>query len=215
MATLEPYVASDVPRLGRLIRATTQERGVVALPTETFYGLAVNPFDEQAVDRLLQVKGRKEGKPVLVLIADRSQLPLLAAEVSPVAHLLMESFWPGPLTILFPADPSLPRNLTAGTGCVGVRLSSYVPLTKLLKITGPLTGTSANHSGSLPATTADQVRRELDRDIDLIIDAGETQGGLPSTVVDPGKPVRLIRDGAVSRQMIQNVLQTRGLSLVC
>jgi L-threonylcarbamoyladenylate synthase len=213
MATLERFVASDRPRLGRAVQTTIQRQGLVALPTETFYGLAVDPFSEQAVARLLRVKRRVDEKPVLILIGDRVHLSLLAAQVSDVARLLMECLWPGALTILFPAHPSLPRNLTAATGLVGIRLSPCEPLTGLLNTVGPVTGTSANRSGAHPATSAQEVQNEFGDEIDLIIDAGRTPGGQPSTVIDAGHPVRLIREGAVSRQTIQNVLQTRGLSL--
>lgn len=214
MAILEPYVPSELPRLGESVRTIIRNAGLVALPTETFYGLAVNPFDGQAVDRLLRVKVRDLGKPILVLIGLASQLPLLTPDVSPVARLLMEAFWPGPLTILFLAHPLLPPNLTAGTGLVGVRLSSCTPLTELLKVTGPVTGTSANRSGIAPPTTAAQVQREFGREIDLILDAGATPGGLPSTVIDAREPARLIREGAVPRQNIQNVLETQDISLM-
>ncbi|MBA5867002.1 MAG: threonylcarbamoyl-AMP synthase [Nitrospira sp. CR1.3] len=214
MATLEPYALPDLPRLGPSIRSLIQRGGLVALPTETFYGLGVNPFDESALDRLLGVKGRTDGKPILVLIGETAQLPLLTPNLSRIGRLLVELFWPGALTILFPAHPSLPSNLTAGTAVVGVRLSPCLPVTELLKVTGPVTGTSANRSGAAPARTAAQVQREFGRDVDLILDAGETPGGLPSTVIDSREPVRLIREGAVPRQKIQNVLQTHGILLI-
>ncbi len=214
MATIEPYALSDLSRLAPRLRSLIQHGGIVALPTDTYYGLGGNPFNEAAVDRLFQIKGRADGKPILVLIGNRAQLPLFTNEISSVATLLMDSFWPGPLTILFPAHPSLPRNLTAGTETVGIRLSAYRPLTELLASIGPLTGTSANRSGASPAQTAQQVQQELGGTVDLILDAGATAGALPSTVVDAGDPVRVIREGAVSRQMIQNVLQTRHISLV-
>jgi len=183
------------------------------VPTETYYGLGVNPFSERAVDRLLGLKGRQNGKPILVLIGHRSQLTTLVRDIAPAATLLMDAFWPGPLTILFAAQPSLPHNLTADTGTVGVRLSSCEPLVALLGSVGPLTGTSANRTGGSPAQTAGQVQEALGDGLDLIVDAGATPGGLPSTVVDTRDAVRLIREGAVTRQMLQNVLQTRGISL--
>jgi len=214
MATLEPYALPDLPRLGPSIRSLIERGGLVALPTETFYGLGVNPFDESALHRLLQVKGRTDGKPILVLIGEAAQLPLLTPDLSRIGKLFVELFWPGALTILFPAHPSLPPNLTAGTGVVGVRLSPYLPVTELLKVIGPITGTSANRSGAAPARTAAQVQLEFGPDVDLILDAGETPGGLPSTVIDSREPVRLLREGAVPRQKIQNVLQTHGISLI-
>jgi L-threonylcarbamoyladenylate synthase len=213
MAAIEPYTASDLPRLSQTIGRILRHGGLVAVPTETYYGLATNPFDAQAVDRLLHVKGRADGKPVLVLIGHRTQLPLLAREVSPAATVLMDAFWPGPLTILFAAQPSLPGNLTAGTGTVGVRLTSCGPLADLLVIVGPVTGTSANRAGAAPAQTAGQVQETLGAELDAIVDAGWTPGGLPSTVIDARDTVRVLRDGAISRQMLQNVLDTHGIAL--
>jgi L-threonylcarbamoyladenylate synthase len=213
MAAIEPYSHSDLSLLSQRVDAIVRRGGIVAIPTETFYGLGVNPFDEEAVDRLLRVKGRGDGKPILVLIGSLEQLPCVTRIVSPVARILIDAFWPGPLTLLFPALPSLPDNLTAGTGMVGVRLSSCEPLVELLRRIGPLTGTSANRTGRPPAQTARMVEEELGHDVDAIIDAGSTAGGLPSTVIDVRQPIRVIREGAVTRQMIQNVLQTHGISL--
>lgn len=214
MSQIIPYVAGDVLGLSDQVKQTVARGGIVALPTETYYGLGVNPFDPQAVDRLLRIKGRTDGKPILVLIGHREQLSMLVREVSPVATLLMDRFWPGPLTILFAAAPSLPSNLTAGTGVIGVRLSSCRPLAELLTATGPLTGTSANRAGDFPAQEANRVQECLGQDVALIVDAGPTPGGPPSTVVDARETVRVIREGAVARQTLQNVLQTCGLSLV-
>lgn len=213
MAFIESYSSTNLTHLSQSVSRIVRVGGIVALPTETYYGLGVNPFDERAVDRLLGLKERTDGKPILVLIGERGQLAALASQVPSVAALLMDAFWPGPLTIIFPAHPSLPRNVTAGTGTVGVRLSSCRPLADLLAICGPLTGTSANRAGGLPAREATEVQDAMGRDVDLIVDAGPTPGGLPSTVVDARDTVRLIRPGAITRQMLQNVLQTHGRSL--
>jgi L-threonylcarbamoyladenylate synthase len=213
MATVHPFSLTTLPVLAPAVGSVIQGRGLIAIPTETYYGLGASPFDAGAVDRLLLVKNREEGKPILVLIGEVGQLPLLAADMPRVGQILAEAFWPGALTMLLPAHPSLPSNLTAGSGLVGVRLSSCVPLTELLKQTGPVTGTSANRSGSPPATTAEQVQQELGREIDLILDAGRTPGGLPSTVVDIRQPIRLVREGTITRQTIRNVLETHGIEL--
>lgn len=213
MAAIEIYSPLTLPRLARSVNRIIQDGGIVAVPTETYYGLGVNPFNEQAIDRLLRLKGRADGKPILVLIGQRAQLTTLARDITPAASLLMDAFWPGPLTILFAAQPSLPHNLTADTGTVGMRLSSCGPLVELLGTVGPLTGTSANPTGNFPAQTARQVQEALGDGLDLIVDAGATPGGPPSTVVDARDAVRVVREGAVTRQMLQNVLQTRGISL--
>jgi L-threonylcarbamoyladenylate synthase len=214
MSEILPYRTSESRRLSAVVAQTVAHGGVVGLPTETYYGLGVNPFDPQAVDRLLRIKGRPDGKPILLLIGAREQLSLLTETITSVATILMDAFWPGPLTILFPARPSLPVNLTAGSGMVGIRLTSCEPLREILKQAGPLTGTSANRSGAPPVTTASAVADELGADIDLVIDAGPTPGGPPSTVIDARERVRVIREGAITRQMLQNVLETRGLSLL-
>ncbi len=214
MAEIIPYSQDALPHLINRVSERLHQGGIIAIPTETFYGLAVDPFDATAVERLRRLKGREEGKPILVLISSLEQLPLVAREVPSMARILIDAFWPGPLTILFPAVPSLPGNLTAGTGLVGIRLSSCEPLMALLAYVGPLTGTSANLADQPPARTALMVEQALGQEVDLIVDAGTTAGGLPSTVIDVQQPVRVVRDGAVTRQMIQNVLQTHGISLV-
>lgn len=213
MATVHPLSPATIPTLASSVRSVIRDGGLIAIPTETFYGLGANPFDTAAVDRLLAIKNREEGKPILVLIGDVGQLPLLIADMPRIGHILTEAFWPGALTILLPAHPSLPLNLTARSGLVGVRLSSCVSLTELLKQIGPVTGTSANRSGHPPAATAEQVQQELGHEVDMILDAGRTAGGLPSTVVDVREPVRIVRDGAIPRQTIRNVLETHGIAM--
>lgn len=185
--------------------------GVIAFPTETFYGLGVTPFDPAAVHRLFRLKGRSPASsPILVLIRHRKELQGLVSEISPSAELLMDACWPGPLTIVFRASSSVPPVLTAGTGTIGVRLSASASLQRLLAaVGGPLTGTSANRSGASPATTAEDVQTSLGVAVDLILNGGRTPGGLPSTVVDTTVvPVRVIREGAVPRSAMLSVLGT-------
>jgi len=213
MATIHPLSPATIATLAPSVRSVVQAGGLIAIPTETYYGLGANPFDAAAVDRLLAIKNREDGKPILVLIGEIDQLPLLIADMPRVGHLLAKAFWPGALTILLPAHPALPLNLTAGSGLVGVRLSSCAPLTEILKQAGPVTGTSANRSGHPPATTAQRVQQELGQEVDMILDAGKTAGGLPSTVVDVREPVRLVREGAIPRQTIRNVLETHGIAM--
>jgi L-threonylcarbamoyladenylate synthase len=187
--------------------AVARAGGMLAMPTDSFYGLGVNPFDEAAVRRLCAVKGRDEGKPVLVLIVDRAQLKDLVGPLPAAAIALMDRFWPGPLTIVCPAAPALPEILTAGTGTIGVRLAAHPLLAKLLRRAGPLTGTSANRSGDAPARTAREVEQVLGDDVELILDGGPSIATAPSTVVDAtGHVVRLVREGPVAWTAIQNVL---------
>lgn len=213
MATIEPYAASTVPALADQVRRVLGASGLIALPTESFYGLAVAPFDEQALAKLWQVKGRSEGKPILVLIGDRSQLRPFVRSIPPAATALMNAFWPGPLTIVFPAAVGLSDGVTAGTRSVGIRFSAWPPLRDLLRRVGPVTGTSANREGMLPPTTAEEVRHRLGDMLDLIVDAGPTPGGRPSTVIDVQGPIRIIRDGAIDRDAIVAQLTAHGLYL--
>ena len=213
MAELVPYQHAEIAGLAARVRQVRERRGIIAVPTETFYGLGVNPFDEQAIERLLRVKGRGEGKPILVLIGTLEQLSLFTATVSSEAKALIEAFWPGPLTILFPAAPSLPRLLTGTAETIGVRLTSCQPLSELLQLVGPLTGTSANKTEQPPAQTAQTVDAAMGSEIDLVIDAGTTPGGMPSTVINATGTVEIIREGALERAAIERALRARGFSL--
>jgi L-threonylcarbamoyladenylate synthase len=208
-----PYLATASVQLSQQVRPIVAQGGIVAIPTETFYGLGVNPFDAAAVGRLCAVKGRTEGAPILVLVGALSELPLFAERVPLAASILIEAFWPGALTILFPARASVPRSITGGTGRVGIRLSSCQPLRSLLECVGPLTGTSANRTGAQPACTAREVYDALGEEVDAIIDAGTTPGGLPSTVLEADEVLRVVRDGAIPRSVIEAALQARGFSL--
>lgn len=209
LPTILSYCEQEYPRLARTVAETIEHGGVIGFPTETYYGLGVNPFNPTAIGRLTQIKGRPDHKPILVLIGKMEHLSLLTESISPPAALFMDEFWPGPLTILFPAKPSLPAALTAGTGMVGVRLTSCSPLQNILKHVGPLTGTSANRSGDPPATTAAEVVKTLGSEIDLVIDGGTTPGGAPSTVVDIRETIQIIREGAVTRAMLETALRRK------
>ena len=186
-----------------------QGGGIVAFPTETFYGLGGWPLNERTLARIFDLKGRSTtGSPVLVLVRSRADLETLVADITPLAERLMTACWPGPLTLVFRASAGLPALLTAGTGTIGIRLSAHPDVQRLLEATGGmLTGTSANRSGSPPASTADEVRRFLGGGVDLILDGGPTSGGLPSTVVDTTvTPVRVLREGRVARAALISVL---------
>jgi L-threonylcarbamoyladenylate synthase len=188
--------------------------GVIAMPTDSFYALGACALDEPAVRRVCAIKGQRESKPILVLISDRSQLDALAACVYPGAAVLMDRFWPGPLTIVFPASPHLPVALTAGTGTIGVRLPAHPLLVKLLRVTGPLTGTSANRAGASPAQMTLDVEQNLGHEVDLILDGGPAAATLPSTVVDATEGVRLLREGPIGRTALESVLAQEGIELV-
>lgn len=188
-------------------RRVLRSRGILALPTETFYALAVNPFDPAALARLFALKERPAEKPVLVLIAGPEMLFQVVREVPAAAIPLMTAFWPGPLTLIMPARPDLPPLLTGGSGTIGLRQPRQGLVCRLMTALGlPLTGTSANRSGQEPLTTAAAVTRELAGEVDLILDAGPCPGGLPSTIVDVTvSPPRLVRTGAIATPAIQKL----------
>lgn len=178
--------------------------GVVAFPTETYYGLAVDPFNERALQKLFKAKGRPDLKPVLLLVAGRSQLERVATSVPDLAEKLMDRFWPGPLTLVLPARPELSKHVTGNTGTVGVRLSPHPVATALLKACGiPLSATSANKSGEAPAVTAEEVQAVFGSQIDFVLDGGKTPGKLGSSLVGcKNGNVQCIREGCIPFQEI-------------
>lgn len=180
-------------------RAVLRRNGVIAVPTETFYALAVNPFQTEALVRLFALKNRDPGKPVLVLVDGPERLNQVAREVPDLARRLMEKFWPGPLSIIFPSLPHLPRLLTGGTGTIAVRQPRQALTCRLIAALGfPITGTSANRAGCRPLVRAEEVAKEFGDQLDLILEAGPCPGGLPSTIVDVTSTLpRLVRAGAI------------------
>ena len=182
--------------------------GLVALPTETLYGLAVDPFNTRALENLFAAKKRALEKPVLVLIGQMAQVNLLASSVPGPYHMLMEHFWPGPLTLLFPARPELSSLLTGGNGAVGIRQSPAPVVQALIQAHGgPITGTSANISGEAPSTTSRQVAAQLGDRVDLILTGPELQPSQGSTIVGLHKGhLHCIREGDLPWSRIRKTL---------
>ncbi|MEW6668982.1 MAG: L-threonylcarbamoyladenylate synthase [Thermodesulfobacteriota bacterium] len=179
--------------------------GIVAVPTESFYGLAVNALDEAAVRRLLAVKRIRENHPILTLIPSRDALRKYVLSIPPVADLLMNAFWPGGLTLVFHASAFIPPLLTAGTGKIGVRLSSHPLAAGLARMVGlPITGTSANLTGKPACVSAGEVFTSLGEGVDLILDGGKTEGGKGSTLLDiTVDPPRILREGMVGLDQLE------------
>ena len=184
--------------------------GVIAYPTETFYALGVKCDLPRPLKRLYELKKRPGEKAMPVIIGTRTALsgivsPEWLDHIPPFAQALMDRFWPGPLTLLFPAQEGLPEDLTAGTGMIAVRMpgeSFALPLTQHAGF--PITATSANLSGTPPADSAEMVVHYFGKGIDLVIDGGQTPGGLPSTIVDvSGGRVTIVREGAITRDEIE------------
>lgn len=185
--------------------------GVVAYPTETFYGLGADGTNESAIGRIFEIKGRGRQVPISLIIGDRQDLEHLAAPIPEEARKLVEAFWPGAITILFEALPGVSGLLTAGTGKIGVRLSSNPVATLLARRLGrPLTATSANPSGFPECSTADEVLEALGSGVDAVIDGGSTPGGSGSTIIDcTVDPPLILREGVLSREKIEAVLRGR------
>ena len=178
--------------------------GVVAFPTESFYGLGVNALDEKAIRLLFKIKQRDKNHPVLILIPSLDSLDRFVVDIPDLAFKLMDRYWPGGLTLLLKAGPEISNLLTANTGKIGVRLSSHHIATALAQsIDNPITGTSANISGQPPCINTDEVLRQMGTDIDLILDGGETQGGLGSTILDVTiDPPHVLREGMITSEQL-------------
>lgn len=198
-----PVPDSQIKKAVRLLK----QGGLIAFPTETYYGLGVDPFNKEALQRLFKVKRRDVDKAVLVLVADQSQVERFAYSIPADFNKLMASFWPGPLTLVFPARSNVPELLTGGTETVGIRQSPNSIAIKLVQeFAGPITATSANRSGATPATTAAEVDENFGSEVDLIIDGGATPGGQGSTLVGFDQEIFCIRAGKIPFETIRNSL---------
>lgn len=186
--------------------------GLVALPTETVYGLGANALDEAAVARIFAAKERPAWDPVIVHIAgpasaDNPMLRTLVGAIPEAAEKLIEAFWPGPLTLLLPRSAAVPDVVTAGRRLVGIRMPSHPVAARLIQVAGvPIAAPSANRFGHTSPTTAQHVLDDLDGRIDAILDAGPAEHGVESTVLDPTQsPIVVYRPGAVTLEQIRAV----------
>ncbi len=182
--------------------------GVIIYPTETIYGLGANALESKIVEKVYGIKERRKSNPILVLIPNRSALEELALGIPEVAEELMTKFWPGPLTIVFKAAPIVSKILTAGSGKIGIRLSSDKFCGELLNICNiPITSTSANLSGEPNPNSISMINRKVRDSVDLIVDAGTLTSQTPSTVVDVTKgKIELVREGAIAYRKILDVV---------
>ncbi len=180
---------------------------LLVFPTDTVYGIAANVRDAQAIQRLFQVKGRPLDKSIPVLIGNIEQLAQVAINIPEQARKLMEFFWPGALTLVLPRSEDLPMEL-GPEHTIGVRMPDHPVALKLLQYVGPLAVTSANLSGEIEARTAQDVVRQLGDRVQLVLDAGPSPGGQPSTVVELGRDgVRILREGPITAEMLEQVLE--------
>jgi L-threonylcarbamoyladenylate synthase len=193
-----------------LAAEVVQAGGVVVYPTETLYGLGANAWNPEAVERVHALKKRKEGKPVLVIVHSAGAVPGLTDDITEAGRILMESFWPGPLTLLFRSGAHVPRAVTGDSGKIGIRVPSSRLCVRLCELSGcPLISTSANISGEPVPGSVPEIERALGPGVDLFIDGGVLPPGLPSTVVDvTGRAPRLVREGRISCEDLKRIVPT-------
>lgn len=184
---------------------------VVAIPTDTVYGIAADGFNADAIEKLFVAKDRPSHKAIMLLIGDYADLEKIATYISPTAQRLAQKFWPGGLTLVVKARDELPSNLTAATNTIGVRLPDSDLVRELARALGrPLAATSANRSGGANPRTAQDVLNDLDGRIAMILDGGATPGNVPSTVLDcTVEPPRVLRAGAISSETLEQFLGVR------
>lgn len=179
--------------------------GVIAFRTDTFYGLGADPLNPSAIQKIRELKGREDDKPILLLISDEDQVDRFIQQ-SAFFKLVARDHWPAPLTLIGMSRPEVPTELTAGTKSLGVRLPDDDNVRAFVRACGgALTATSANVSGQPPARTALEVENYFPQGIDLIVDGGEVTATEPSTVLDVSKSEpRLVREGAISRDKLKH-----------
>jgi L-threonylcarbamoyladenylate synthase len=197
----------STPDLSAAIAALRGD-AVVVYPTETLYGLGARALVPGAVAAVARLKGRDADKPIAVIIDDASRLEQLTTHIPAAAAALMSRFWPGPLTLVLPARADLPRELTSGSGTVGVRVSSHPVAQALAAAVGePITATSANPSGAAPACDLASARRLFGERVAAYVDGGTLAGGAGSTVlVVADDAVRVVRAGAISLAAVRETL---------
>jgi len=187
--------------------AALRAGGVVVFPTESVYGLGVDARSAAAVARLVAVRGREPGKPILVLVRDLAMAESMSAGFPPRAIRLAERFWPGPLTIVVPARPGLAEPLVAGTGTIGVRVSGHPVATALVsELDGPVTAPSANPPGADPPRRLAEARAYFGDAVQAYLDGGTLPGGASTVVAVDRQDVRVLREGLISRAAVDAAL---------
>ena len=196
-------ISCDSPESSLIKYAADQIRAgeVLGMPTDTFYGLAADPFNLRAVDRVYDIKTRSRHKPLSLLIESVDQAEELAKALPEEFYALARKYWPGPLTIIVKAGSRLPLKVTANTGNVALRVpNAKIPLAVVTAAAIPITATSANLSGAAECTSAEQVHGQLHGRISIIVDGGTSPRDIPSTIIDltdEGARWRIMREGAI------------------
>lgn len=185
-----------------------KDGGLVAFPTETVYGLGANGLDEQAAVKIYAAKGRPSDNPLILHIAQKRQVRPLVKEISKVGEQLMDTFWPGPLTLIFPKADCVPYKTTGGLDTVAIRMPSHPQARKLLEaVQLPIAAPSANLSGRPSPTTASHVWEDMNGRIDLIVDGGAVGIGVESTIIDLTEEVpTILRPGYITKEMLEEIV---------
>ena len=188
--------------------AALRRGDVIVFPTETLYGLGADALNFSAVEKVFQLKGRDSNQPFPVLVSDRSMLESLVGQIVPLAEKLMARFWPGPLTLVLPARPEIPKPLVNSAGGVGVRISSQPVAQEIVKTLGrPLTATSANPSGQPSAHSVAQARNYFSGKIGVFIDGGTLTSKTGSTVAEVmGNKIKILRAGEITKSELEMAL---------
>lgn len=196
----------EIECIGKMLR----DGCVVALPTETVYGLGANGLDETAMDKIYQAKGRPSDNPLILHVPSMEAVTPLVREISETAHRLMETFWPGPLTITLPKSDLVPYRATGGLDRVALRCPNHELCRSILQAAGvPIAAPSANISGRPSPTSAEAVLHDMKGRIDAIVDAGNCQIGVESTVVEVNdNKVTILRPGGITKDMLEKVVDT-------
>ena len=202
------YLSARQENTARIAAEIIKKGGLVAIPTETVYGLGANGLDEAAVARIFEVKGRPQDNPLILHIAGADQIARFAHHIPQAAYDLAEKFWPGPLTLILPARDFIPRRTTGGLDTVGLRCPDCPITREIIRLSGvPIAAPSANISGKPSTTTAEHVRFDHDGRIDAIVDDGPCRVGVESTIVDLTEPrPRLLRPGGIGPEALLEVL---------
>lgn len=203
------HAAEPEPSLVNYVADRIRQGSVVGMPTDTFYGLAVDPYNLHAVERVYEIKERGRHKPLSLLIESVEQADELSAELPDEFYLLAEKFWPGPLTIIVRAAPRLPLKVTANSGNIAVRMpDSPVALAVVRALKYPITATSANLAGEAECTTAAAVVEQMGDRVQLLVDGGTTPRTVATTIVNLSGDGQwsLLREGAIASTAIEDLL---------
>ncbi len=202
------FLSADSPETPEIAANIIKNSGLVAIPTETVYGLGANGLDENAVLKIFEAKGRPQDNPLILHVSDPKQIELFCKDIPQAAYDLAEAFWPGPLTMVLPAKDIVPKRTTAGLSTVGVRCPDSAVTREIIRRAGvPIAAPSANISGKPSTTTAQHVLHDHDGKIDAIVDGGSCRVGVESTIVDlTEERPRLLRPGGIGPEQLMEVL---------